>query len=222
MLQIQTFTLSDRSSFTVSASLTPNAPQPFNGTQMSQANRLWMGVPLIVGALVLAATTVRAVWAWNVARSWASTPATILNAELKSVWSGGRGNSHGTKLAVVYEYQWDGVRHRSADVSPFNNIEPSSTWKEAFRKRLHSAATQRNAVTCFVDPDNPSSAYLDRDFRVGAFFVNALISVFLGWFGVFLIRRRRTNDGSRDSPRERPAMRMSEYKAMDKNNEIEA
>jgi hypothetical protein len=195
--------------------MTPDAPQPFNGTQMSQANRLWMGVPLIVGAIVLAATTVRAVWAWNVARSWVSTPATILNAELKSVWSGGRGNSHGTKLAVEYEYQWDGVTHRNAGVSPFNDIEPSSAWKEAFRKRLHSAATQRSDVTCFVDADNPSFAYLDRDFRIGAFLVNALISMFLGWIGVFLIRRRRSNYGSRNSPRERPAMRMSECKAMD-------
>jgi hypothetical protein len=199
-----TFSLSDRSSPPFPASLSPDAPQPFNGPQMSQSNRLWMGVPLIVGALLLAATTVRAFWAWNVARSWVSTPATILNAELKSVWSL-RGNSHGTKLAVEYEYQWDGVTYRNAGVSPFNDIEPSSAWKGAFLKRLHSAAAKRSDTACFVDADNPSFAYLDRDFRVGAFLVNALISVFLGWIGVFLIRRRGANYGSPESSSERPA-----------------
>lgn len=153
-----------------------------------------MGVPLIVGALVLAGITGRAVWAWIDARSWESTTAKIRIAELKPVWSGMRSNKHGTKLAVAYEYQWDGVTYRNGGVSPFNDIEPSSTWKEAFRKRLQIAAAQRSDATCYVDADNPSFAFLDRNFRIGAFLLNALISMVLGWFGVFLIRRKRPND----------------------------
>lgn len=90
------------------------------------------------------------------ATGWTETPCKIVDARVES-----HSDSDGTTYSVeiTYEYEYNGKRHRS-DRFRFMNVSSSGCrGKQAFVDKYKQAPN----TVCYVDPDNPSEAVLQRN-----------------------------------------------------------
>ncbi|TWT94909.1 DUF3592 domain-containing protein [Neorhodopirellula pilleata] len=153
----------------------------------------WIGFAFIVAGLIPAGLNAWSVWNWFRARSWNATDATVVSVELRSQSSTGpRGrSSSSTKLFAEYEYEWEGTKVKCTSVSPFNNIEIFKTHKRKLTSALGTARRQGKTVTCYVNPDNPHEAFLEREFRWASFAAFSTFTIVFMGSGVLIEHRRR-------------------------------
>lgn len=103
------------------------------------------------------------------AKDWVSTPCTILESQMDS-----RRNMRRTgrsDFAIIqYEYTVDGVAYRSNRLSldPGRNAN-TVEWERGLVLKLQPGT----ATLCFVDPEDPTSAVLDREFSATSWLAGA-------------------------------------------------
>lgn len=153
-------------------------------SKTSQRQNLWIGLTLIVAGLVPAGFVAHATWHWYRARTWISTPAKLLLVDVEQY-----SQKHSSKLIVEYEYTWEGIMFHNDSFSPFRGIEVFNSYTKSQRSMLAAAVAQKKAVTCYVNPDNPSDAFLNRDFRWGSFLLFSAGALIFSVCGVLLVRQ---------------------------------
>lgn len=131
----------------------------------------------LMGLFLLGFCLVGPIWYWAHSRNWVPTAATITRSEIKEE-SGQHGPTY--KLEVAYEYNFQGRRHRSDQrCFGFAIDEPVAdltAWAEA-----HPVGS---SITCWVNPQDPTDAVLDRRPKIGWVPI-ALGSLMLG-LGIYM------------------------------------
>lgn len=146
---------------------------------------------LVLGVICLWALTVRPTYDWTRAWDWEAADAVIDRAWLARS-KGGDNDTY--EVAVEFRYQYRGATHtgtRHSFVSSASNIGVAGMREEVERLKPGTA------VTCWVNPDDPSEAVLDRSLPaqavIGLFFATPFISVGIAGQGFLilpLLRRR--------------------------------
>jgi hypothetical protein len=132
---------------------------------------------LVMGTLLLGMSVARPLSDWRRTRSWMEADATILHSELIS-----RSGIHGPEysLEVVFEYEVNGKRYRSDKAGLGFSIEAPvadmSDWVAA-----HPAGAR---MRCFVNPQDPTEAVLDRHLRLE--WISPALGLLMMGFGLFL------------------------------------
>ncbi|HEY0455519.1 MAG TPA: DUF3592 domain-containing protein [Verrucomicrobiae bacterium] len=129
----------------------------------------------------------RQIW---VTYSWRATPAVILNAKILNPPN--LSSSYYT-VNVSYEYAWEGVTNRSDQLKI--NAAKYANYSRA--QRLADSFRPGQQVTCYVDPQKPSSAILRHEAPMLLFFFPLpLLFIAIGVGGVVFVwkadRRRAT------------------------------
>lgn len=167
----------------------------------------WFGIVFILAGLIPAGMVAVSVRDWQCSRSWVETQAEVLSVDLKSKTTTGPHGRSGSSLKLVVEYQYKPPfaeeAFQSYGISPFNRFTffDSDTRDEA--ARLREALRDGETVTCYVNPDDPSEAYLNRDFRWGAFLLPSAVALLFCGVGALIAWR------ARDPNYEPPPSRMS-------------
>lgn len=151
-------------------------------------------VSFLFAILFLAGTVIlweffREPWALYLsARSWESVPCTVIASRLEPIAPDSKGRPLKRRLDFRYAYSYRGEIYRSTNVW---FIKPDM--EES--KRLVQRYPRDTATVCWVNPRNPSEAYLLRSFR--AELLLALFPLALAMIGLIGIagqvgRRLRT------------------------------
>lgn len=113
---------------------------------------------------------------WQDAQQWPERPCTVLESEVVTVRS-----DDGTtyRVEVTYEYEYNGKTYSSKRYNFFTGSSSGRAGKEAIVAGYPQGAQSR----CFVNPETPSEAVLNRDFSftylIGSF---GLLFIVVGGF----------------------------------------
>jgi len=112
---------------------------------------------LLVGSGVFVFFTVLPLRSWSQAQHWESVPCTILSSSVAS-----HSDSDGVTYSVdiSYAYQWSGERYESDAYNFFSGSSSGRSGKEAIVGQYPPGSEH----TCFVNPEDPREAVLNRDF----------------------------------------------------------
>lgn len=95
---------------------------------------------------------------WQAAKSWPATPCDILSSSVGVHRSSGKNSSTTYSTDIVYRYRADGREYRSDRVSLFMG---SSSGREG-KENTVAQYLAGSRATCFVNPQDPLDALLDR------------------------------------------------------------
>jgi len=97
--------------------------------------------------------------------SWEETPATVVSANLES-HSGSKGGTT-YKVKARYKYEYGGQSYESSRVHIGSMAMMSKEQRKQFNT-LDGARKAKKTVTCYVDPNDPSEAVLNRSLSMAA------------------------------------------------------
>jgi hypothetical protein len=139
---------------------------------------------IVIGLVIFAAVFVRPAVRFVKASSWIETPCMVVSSTVRS-----HASDDGTTYSVdiLYEYQYGGHSLRS---NRFGFLDASSSGYDGKRAIVDRYPPGAQA-TCWVDPDDPATAVLDRSFQLiyllGLF---PLVFVVIGWALVAHMRKQ--------------------------------
>ncbi len=121
--------------------------------------------------------------AWQEARGWVETPATIEHLELQ-IHDGGEGTTY--DVDCRYSYVFSGQTFQGTRVGLAEGSDNIGSWQRTTYERLrkHHEGLESDPVSCWVNPDNPQEAVLDRELRWGLFLFHLLFVVVFGGIGL--------------------------------------
>jgi hypothetical protein len=98
---------------------------------------------------------------WQSAKSWEETQGQLQSIELKS----SRGSKGGTTYRAIgqFSYHYKGQNYQSESISFWS----SSDNMGGFHRKLYNRLKGKKTITCYVNPDDPDSAVIDRSLRPG-------------------------------------------------------
>jgi hypothetical protein len=99
-------------------------------------------------------------WSAFDARSWVEVPATLTRIDLPRADC-----KNGYELEAVYRYAYGGQNHQGYRVGLFSGADWQTSYHRSLNRRLQAALREGRAVPCWVNPDDPSQAVLDRTMR---------------------------------------------------------
>lgn len=140
---------------------------------------------LLAGAFMSYFFLIRPTFRILSARSWTQIPCTILSSEVKT-----HDNSEGDtySVAITYRYTFGGNEYQSSRYDFFGGSSSGYGAKQAIVSR-HPPGSVRS---CFVDPDNPPQAVLERGFTAVMWFGLIPVSFMLvGGIGLALVLSNR-------------------------------
>lgn len=133
-------------------------------------------IPFAVGGLLFAFWMGSALLhAWQV-RSWVETPAHIQEVELKVVQ---RKNSTSQQVIARYQYTYEGETYTGATVTLAGVGNQSNAYQKRLSQELQKYRRTRRPYRCFVNPQQPTEAVLERDISFAGL-GGALIAVCAG------------------------------------------
>ena len=141
------------------------------------------------------------------AAKWVQVDARISSVTLEQS-KGGKGTSF--EAVCAYEYSYQGIPHLGKQVGLYTGSDSVGSWQKDTYDRLNAAFERGETVPCYVAPEQPDRAVLDRDLRWGQLgLLLAAISVFavagcgLTACGIYNLRDvSRLNRGRREHPDE--------------------
>lgn len=161
---------------------------------MTRRTRLLVLVALVLslpGLWFITVYTLIPVWRWSGSDAWVKTPCTVVRAEILPMKRKKRG---GFFLDLEYRYVAGGTE-QFGTAYDFAADGPRG-------KSESQVVRPEGASTCFVDPHDPTSAVLNRDWSPT--YLNGLYGCI--WLalpaGLLLIVRRRTKPDSKSEHRE--------------------
>lgn len=163
-------------------------------------------------AIFMAYRTVSMVAAWQRAKGWVETPATITHLDLEVDH-----DDDGTTYRVLcsYTYVFNDATYQGDRVGLTGGSDNIGSWHQDTYDRLkhHRDAIESEPLSCWVNPTNPAEAVLDRSLRKGLLLFNLLFAVAFGgvsvvvvWFGRIKRRRNRLTEALRLEHSDRPWM----------------
>ncbi len=135
------------------------------------------GLPFVgvgIGMAYLSYATIRDA---RDAMRWIPTTAAIRSLDLEC-----HSGSDSTTYQVVctYSYVFDGAEYESSQVGFSSGADNIGSWHQDVHARLEASRQRDGGVECFVNPEKPHEAVLDRDLRIG---LVAFYFVFVVCFG---------------------------------------
>jgi hypothetical protein len=129
------------------------------------------------------------------ARDWIRTPCVVIDARVRSNTGS---NSKTYRINILYSYKFKGKRYKSNQYNFVRGSTAEHDRKTAIVKR-HPPGT---LTVCWVNPDNPSDAVLDRSPSLEMLFgLVPLLFACIGGGGIlYLTRERRRERGSIPGP----------------------
>lgn len=123
---------------------------------------------------------VSSILTWRDAAGWVETTAQIDSLELERH----RGkDSTSYQVVAEYTYQYDGSAYHGDRVGLFSGSDNVGDYHRMTHARLKSLRKRKQPIPCYVDPDNPQQALLDRQMRLGLLTFHAPFVVGFGAVG---------------------------------------
>jgi len=137
------------------------------------------GMPFAGVGVLMMVLTFNAMSDWRAAKAWVEVP-----AELHSVNLNSYSDEDGTTYSVEasYSYRFKGESYSGDRVGVFSGADNIGSFHHDLYDELSEAKQQGEAV-CFVDPDDPEEAILNRDMRWGMVLFYLLFLVTFGGVG---------------------------------------
>ncbi len=160
--------------------------KPRRGKRQSQS-RL-MGVMLFVAASVafivgwfFVITGAEHLVMFARSRSWVTVPAIVEAAGIQK--TGTRGHS---RVTATYRYVYDGREYTGTRVGLARGGDNFSSWTDRTYSRLAAAREGGEPVDCYVNPNRPEQAVLDRALRPGVLLLQLGLGLPFAAFGTLL------------------------------------
>ena len=134
-----------------------------------------------VGALYLAASTV---WTWTRMQSWVEAPAQIQSLDLET-HDGDDSTTY--EARATYRYFFGGRDFGGDRVAISTTADNIGSFQQDLYARLRNAANAGAPITAYVDPNDPSSATLNRDLRWGLLSLELVFACVFGGVGFGLL-----------------------------------
>ncbi|TWT30179.1 hypothetical protein KOR34_47370 [Posidoniimonas corsicana] len=181
------------------ASKKPN--QNEGGLQLGAGCLALFALPFAGFGLMVAWWYVSAISTWLDAQQWDETTAVIESVDLKV-----KRDSDSTSYRVVasYEYTYKGRRLHGDRVGVFTGSDNIGRYHHRMHSRLQEAMRRERPTPCYVDPDNPERALLDRSMRLGMLAMYTPFATLFTGVGVGLLAYGLPMAG-----RERAALRLA-------------
>lgn len=147
--------------------------------------RLFFAFFFVIGSVVTYVTLIGPLLGVYAARDWITTPCTIVSSNVES-----HSDSDGTtySVAITYRYQVRGTTYTSDRYSFVTGSSSGRSGKAAVVAKYPAGSDAR----CYVDPDDPSEAVIQRGLTAGmAFGAIPLVFVIIGLLG-FIFAGRMT------------------------------
>lgn len=130
---------------------------------------------LVAGSAVLYFFGYRTYRDFLAAKSWTETPCTIVSSRL--VTSHGENDTYSPH--IVFQYEWQGQPRES---ERYQLVAYSSSFRSA-HQRIVDAHPPGLQTVCYVNPNDPSEAVLDRSFPAGIW-IGAIVGGAFALFGI--------------------------------------
>lgn len=125
-------------------------------------------------------------------QTWVETPATVIWSRVES-HSGSKGGST-YSVDLFYRYQFQGREYRS---NSYNLTSGSSSGRDA-KQEIVDAHPPNSSITCYVNPQKPWQAAVDRTLGAGILFgLIPLIFLSIGFGGMIWALKNRRADTAR-------------------------
>lgn len=163
---------------------------------------VFFSIFLCVGAGLLYFMVYRGYMEFRAAQSWPEVPCEVVESRLRT-----HHDDDGTTYSpqITYKYTWEGLEYRS---DRYQISQYSSSFRKAHQK-IVDAHPRGHRTVCFVNPEDPSMAILDRSQAPGLLIGLLIGGVFtlIGAGGVvgcliFMSRRKRVEPSTHVSPAE--------------------
>ena len=126
---------------------------------------LFPGVFLVAGLAVMFFVGLKPVFQYWHSSSWDRVPATVLSSTLNRSYSDG---STTYSVSARYRYDYNGRSYANDTVSQYGGSDNFDDYWQRLASRLESARSRGRTVMAWVNPANPSEAFLDRTLRWGS------------------------------------------------------
>lgn len=161
----------------------------YGGARKGKLVALAFGLIFVcVGAAILWWITILPVKRYLASQSWVITPATIISSQFDSKMSRSSGNGGSTvyRANIIYEYWYEnrmyrGNRYDVADSGGYSNAGVNEM-RQAVQKYPYGKSTY-----CWVNPDNPNEAILERNLMTPRFLTWAGFPVMFIFAGISII-----------------------------------
>lgn len=121
-------------------------------------------------------------WNWWKAQSWVESPAWVIMADLEQ-HRGSKGSAT-FKVVARYMYNYGGQTRENNRVGLVNMTDNFGSWHQDTYERLIRHFQQGQPVVCYVNPENPEEALLDRQLRMGIYSFCLVFALLFGSFGI--------------------------------------
>ncbi|WP_287961689.1 DUF3592 domain-containing protein [Alcanivorax sp.] len=123
---------------------------------------LFGGIFLFAGLAVMMYVGLLPVGKYLLSGQWERVPATVLSSELHRHRSDG---SSTYSVTARYRYSYQGQTFTSDQVGLYSGSDNVGDYWQQLSSRLDRARASNRALQAWVNPSNPTQAYLDRTFR---------------------------------------------------------
>ncbi len=123
---------------------------------------LFGGIFLFAGLAVMVYVGLLPVGKYLLSGQWERVPATVLSSELHRHRSDG---SSTYSVTARYRYSFQGQTFTSDQVGLYSGSDNVGDYWQQLSSRLDRARASNRALQAWVNPSNPTQAYLDRTFR---------------------------------------------------------
>ncbi|MEM6328620.1 MAG: DUF3592 domain-containing protein [Planctomycetota bacterium] len=141
------------------------------------------GLPFAGIGLYMAWSLVATVGEYYDARSWVAAPAAIESTAIERR-SGDGGDSY--EVVAAYRYEYGGKQYRGDRVGFATGMQ-GERYNRAKHRQLKKLRESGEPATCYVDPDDPRRAVLDRGLRPTVVLFYLPFVICFGLFGIGLI-----------------------------------
>lgn len=135
-----------------------------------------------VGAFVWSASTFLD---WREAAGWAPVSAEVVAVELEEHEDDEGDTTYET--TATYRYDYRGTRYEGTRVAIDTGSDNIGDFQRRLYYDLRAAHESRTPVTAYVDPDEPSTAVLNRELRPGLFAMKGVFAIVFGTVGFGLL-----------------------------------
>lgn len=140
-------------------------------------------LPFAAVGVVMAVLIGRAVWQYVEMRHWREVPATIVRVELETH----QDDSTTYQVLCTFTYELNGRKFTADRVGIHSFADNIGSYQQDNYDELRRYRDKGKPYRCFVDPDAPREAILDRGLRWGLLAFMALFGVVFGGVGFGLI-----------------------------------
>lgn len=162
----------------------PMADAAKGGSKTALGCLLLFALPFAAFGALMVVAVVYELWLWQSALRWVETPATLQEVKLESDSSG---DSTTYEVTAQYEYQFDGQRYVSDDVSLSFGKDSVGTYHKDRAAELEKILQAGGQTVCYVNARDPSRALLFRDLRPGMLLLKLMFALIFGGVGFGLL-----------------------------------